>query len=98
MRTNVPVIAWTCRNLKRSSISVPGLVRGSWLEISQQRHHRGNDKESGDGAGQGPLRGARDVSHRLPDAQPADATAGAGKEGREEALDENADDVLGVQR
>src|ERR1017187_5386969 len=105
--TSVPVISLTRRNLKRSSISWPrsSLRDGSrcarlcsWLQVSQQRYRGGDDKQSGHGAGERPLRGLRDFRVRLADSQPADATGRARKQGGQDAFGEDVENVFELNR
>ena len=70
----------------------------SWSQVSQQRHHGGDDKQSGDGAGERPLRGLRDFRDRPADTQPANATGRAGKQGGQDAFGEDVENVFGLNR
>src|SRR5208283_4422289 len=108
--TNVPVISLTRRNLKRSSIRLlclPCLSRRessgcppfcSWSQVRQQRYRNGDDEQSGDGAGERPLRGVRDFRDRPADPQATDATGRAGKQGGQDAFGEDVEHVFGLNR
>ena len=65
---------------------------------SQQRYRGGDDKQSGDGAGERMLRDLRNFRDGSADPQTANTTGGAGKQRGQDAFGEDVKHVFGLDR